>query len=197
MNILFGILLTVQIIICVSMIGLILLQRSEGGALGMGGGPSGLVSARGAGNLLTRTTGILGVLFFVNCIALSFVGQQASGKKSVIDQVGLQNVTLDPNKLALPPAQTQAASASSASSAQPSLTELPRPAAQVAPPPQIAIKPAASGAAVPSPTDSLNSLKALDKKKDAIMGSSSAAPSSSATPSSSGTTSSASKASNP
>jgi preprotein translocase subunit SecG len=182
MNILFGILLTVQIIICVSMIGLILLQRSEGGALGMGGGPSGLVSARGAGNILTRATGILAFAFFINCIALTFVGQQASGKKSVIDQVGSQNVTIDMSKMATPTAPAQ--QSASSSSAAPSLTELPKPTAQVAPPPQIATKPAAN---VPSPTDSLNSLKALDKKKDAILGA----------PTSSSTASSASKASNP
>lgn len=170
MHILFVILLTVQIIICIAMIGLILLQRSEGGALGMGGGPSGLVSARGAGNLLTKTTSILGVAFFVNCIALTYVGQQASGVRSVVDQVGSQNITLTPGAPAKQPQAQQ--QSSSASSAQPSLTELPRPAAQVAPTPA----PAASqpSASVPSPQDSLNSLKALDRRKDAIMGSGSA-----------------------
>jgi preprotein translocase subunit SecG len=173
MNLLFGILLTVQIIICLAMIGLILLQRSEGGALGMGGGPSGLVSARGAGNLLTRTTGILGVAFFINCIALTFVGQQQTANRSVIDQVGAQNVTLDPTKVAQPQAQAQT-QVSSASSAAPSLTQLPMPTAQVAP--SSAAPRPVTAAPVPSPTDSLNSLKALDKKKDAILGSSSAAP---------------------
>ncbi|OYW82215.1 MAG: preprotein translocase subunit SecG, partial [Asticcacaulis sp. 32-58-5] len=65
---LFGILLTVQIIICLALVGLVLIQRSEGGALGMGGSPSGFMSARGAGNFLTRTTSILAILFFANSI---------------------------------------------------------------------------------------------------------------------------------
>ena len=47
------ILLVAMIIISVALAGVILLQRSEGGALGMGGGPSGFMTARGAGNLLT------------------------------------------------------------------------------------------------------------------------------------------------
>ena len=185
MNILFSILLTVQIIICLAMIGLILLQRSEGGALGMGGGPSGLVSARGAGNLLTRSTGILAIAFFINCIALTFVGQQASTKKSVVDMVGSENLTLDPTKMAAPQQPQGAQAASSASSAQPSLTQLPQPTAQVAPAATAAPKPVTATNA-PSPQDSLNALKALDKKKDALLGTSSAS-----------SASSASKASNP
>ncbi|HYE43502.1 MAG TPA: preprotein translocase subunit SecG, partial [Caulobacteraceae bacterium] len=60
-----NILLTIQIIICVALTAVILLQRSEGGALGMGGGSGGFMTARGAGNLLTRTTAILATLFFI------------------------------------------------------------------------------------------------------------------------------------
>jgi protein translocase SecG subunit len=59
------ILLVAMILISVALTAVILLQRSEGGALGMGGGPSGFMTARGAGNLLTRATSILAVLFFV------------------------------------------------------------------------------------------------------------------------------------
>ena len=59
------ILLVAIIIVAISLTGVVLLQRSEGGALGMGGGPSGFMTARGAGNLLTRTTSILAVAFFV------------------------------------------------------------------------------------------------------------------------------------
>src|SRR5689334_6143136 len=58
------------------MIGVIMLQRSEGGALGMGGGGSGLgglFSPRGAANTLTRTTVILGVLFFLTSITLTMM----------------------------------------------------------------------------------------------------------------------------
>ncbi|MNQ52682.1 preprotein translocase subunit SecG [compost metagenome] len=64
---------------------MILLQRSEGGALGMGGGPSGFMTARGAGNLLTRATSILAIAFFVCAISLTIAGNFARGSRSVID----------------------------------------------------------------------------------------------------------------
>lgn len=64
-------LLAVHIIICIALVGAILLQRSEGGgALGIGGGPSGLMSSRSAANFMTRTTGILATLFFLTSISL-------------------------------------------------------------------------------------------------------------------------------
>ena len=70
---LLGILLTIHIIVCVCLIGVVLMQRSEGGALGMGGGPTGFMSARGAGDLLTRVTWILGSIFFVLSLALTLL----------------------------------------------------------------------------------------------------------------------------
>ena len=117
---LFGILLTAQIIICAVMGGLILIQRSEGGALGMGGGPSGFMSARGAGNLLTKLTWIFGALLFANSIGMTVIGNLDARGTSVIDQLG--------NKLpAAPLAPTAAAPAAAASSTSsaPSLTDLP------------------------------------------------------------------------
>lgn len=71
---LFYILLSFLILVCVLMVLVILAQRSEGGALGMGGGPSGFMTARGAGNFLTRTTWILAALFFGCAIALIVIG---------------------------------------------------------------------------------------------------------------------------
>ena len=61
----------VQTIIAAAMVGVILMQRSEGGALGVGGSPNGLMSARGAGDLLTRMTAILATLFVVLSIVLA------------------------------------------------------------------------------------------------------------------------------
>ncbi|WAC48905.1 preprotein translocase subunit SecG [Asticcacaulis sp. SL142] len=142
---LFGILLTVQIIICLALVGLVLIQRSEGGALGMGGSPSGFMSARGAGNFLTRATSILAILFFANSIGLTIVGNMSQRGSSVVDQVGEGNINLDAANLpAAAPAAPAGATASSA--AAPSLTELPRPSAQVITPsaPQPVSKPVAS-----------------------------------------------------
>ena len=71
-----SVLIVVQLIISVALIGLVLLQRSEGGALGMGGGGSGLgnlFSPRGAADTLTRTTAILAALFFLSSLALTLM----------------------------------------------------------------------------------------------------------------------------
>ncbi len=68
---LFQFLVVVQALIGAVMIGVILMQKSEGGGLGVGGSPSGLMSARGAADLLTRATGILAFLFVALSIALA------------------------------------------------------------------------------------------------------------------------------
>jgi preprotein translocase subunit SecG len=61
----------VQTLIAAAMVGVILMQRSEGGALGVGGSPNGLMSARGAGDLLTRMTAVLATIFVVLSIVLA------------------------------------------------------------------------------------------------------------------------------
>lgn len=94
-----GLLIAIHILVCLGLIGVILLQRSEGGALGMGGGPSGFMTARGAGNLLTRTTAILGGAFFVLSLTLTLVGGGRT-TNSVTDRVNIEN--LDPSRLGSP-----------------------------------------------------------------------------------------------
>jgi preprotein translocase subunit SecG len=68
---LFTFLLIVQTLVAAAMVGVILMQRSEGGGLGVGGSPAGLMSARGAADFLTRSTAVLGTLFVVLSIALA------------------------------------------------------------------------------------------------------------------------------
>jgi preprotein translocase subunit SecG len=71
---LLGILLATVIVVCIALVGVILLQRSEGGVLGMsGGGPGNFMSARGTGDLLTRTTQILAAIFFGLCLVMTLV----------------------------------------------------------------------------------------------------------------------------
>jgi preprotein translocase subunit SecG len=88
--------LVVHLIIALALIGVVLLQRSEGGALGIGGGGGGgggsLFTARGAGNALTRTTAYLAVAFFCTSIALTVIATQRGGG-SVIDSVAPPPVT--------------------------------------------------------------------------------------------------------
>ncbi len=68
----FKFLLVVQAIVTLTLITVILMQRSEGGGLGIGGGsPSGLMSARGAADFLTRATSILAALFIILSIVLA------------------------------------------------------------------------------------------------------------------------------
>jgi preprotein translocase subunit SecG len=67
----FTFLLILQSLIAAAMVAVILMQRSEGGGLGVGGSPSGLMSARGAADFLTRATTILATLFIVLSIGLA------------------------------------------------------------------------------------------------------------------------------
>jgi preprotein translocase subunit SecG len=67
----FKFLLIVQMIVTAAMIGVILMQRSEGGGLGVGGNSSGLMTARGAADFLTRATAILATLFVGLSIVLA------------------------------------------------------------------------------------------------------------------------------
>ncbi|WP_324743084.1 preprotein translocase subunit SecG [Tsuneonella sp. CC-YZS046] len=68
---LFFFLMVVQAIVGAALVAVILMQRSEGGGLGVGGNPSGLMSARGAADFLTRTTAVLATIFVVLSIALA------------------------------------------------------------------------------------------------------------------------------
>ena len=79
----FTFLLVVHAIIAAALVTVILMQRSEGGGLGMGGSPSGLMSARGAADFLTRATTILAGLFIVLSIVLAVLA--ATRGKTEID----------------------------------------------------------------------------------------------------------------
>ncbi len=80
------VLLIIQLIISLILTGLILVQRSEGGALGIGGGGGGgLMSGRSATNSISRMTWILGTIFIINCLALSVVFNMKNQNTSLID----------------------------------------------------------------------------------------------------------------
>ncbi|MBS0295932.1 MAG: preprotein translocase subunit SecG [Proteobacteria bacterium] len=107
---LFGILLTLEALVAVGLVLVILLQRSEGGALGIGGGGGGFMTARGAGNLLTRTTGILATLFFLLAITLTILGNIDRGHTSVASKINLTGGTSQPAAKPGLPIQTTAPS---------------------------------------------------------------------------------------
>ena len=83
------VILVIHLIVALALIGVVLLQRSEGGALGMGsgGGAGSLFSARGVGNTLTRTTAILALAFFITSIALTVLSTKRTGGGSIFDSV--------------------------------------------------------------------------------------------------------------
>jgi len=118
----FTFLLVVHIIVAAALVGVILMQRSEGGGLGMGGSPAGLLSARGAGDFLTRTTAILATLFIILAIALAFVSAKR-GTPGTIDE-SLQRAPVTQQAPAQPaPAATGEAAPAAAAPAAP--TEVP------------------------------------------------------------------------
>lgn len=82
-----SVLIVVHLIIVLALVGVVLLQRSEGGGLGMGGGSSGagFMTGRGQANVLTRATAILAALFFLTSLALTILAGQQSGPRSIFD----------------------------------------------------------------------------------------------------------------
>ncbi|MGR4864084.1 preprotein translocase subunit SecG [Caulobacter sp. LARHSG274] len=145
---LIGVLLTINIIVCIALIFVVLMQRSEGGALGMGGG-GGFMTARGAGDLLTRTTWILFSIFLVISLALTVLTGRMGASNSVVDRLkldGLDTKTL--NAPVLPSAPAVPAPTAPSTTA-PATTA---PAAITAPTPQIsAPTPSVSAPAVSTP----------------------------------------------
>ena len=80
----FTFLLVVQTLVAVSLVAVILMQRSEGGGLGVGGSSSGFMTARGAADFLTRSTAVLGALFVILSITLAAIAG-VSRQREVID----------------------------------------------------------------------------------------------------------------
>ncbi len=104
----FTILLSVHLILAVALIGVVLLQRSEGGALGIGGGGGGLMSGRAAGNLLTRTTAILAACFFGMSVALAIVVKNQAAEPSILDTMPPASTTPAAPAAEMPPAEPAA-----------------------------------------------------------------------------------------
>jgi len=80
------VLLVIYLRVVLALIGVVLIQRSEGGGLGIGGG-SGFMSARGTANALTRTTAILAALFFVLALAMGILSRYQPDATDVLDRI--------------------------------------------------------------------------------------------------------------
>lgn len=109
------VLLVVHVLIAIFLIAVVLLQRSEGGALGIGGG-GGAMSSRGAANLLTRTTAGLAGAFMVTSILLAIVSGTHTAPSSILDSP----LTMPAPEGSTAPATTETVPAVPATPAEPS-----------------------------------------------------------------------------
>ncbi|WP_426238243.1 preprotein translocase subunit SecG [Pararhizobium sp. DWP1-1-3] len=154
------VLLVIYLMVVLALIGVVLIQRSEGGGLGIGGG-SGFMSARGTANALTRTTAILAALFFVLALGMGILARYQPNATDVLDRIpGTTNngkgVLDSLGGGATPPAgetpaQTQTPAqtpAQSGANTQAPATTTQTPATQT--PATTETKPATSGSEVPS-----------------------------------------------
>ena len=80
------VLIVIHLMVVLALVGVVLLQRSEGGGLGIGGG-SGFMTARGAANALTRATAILAAAFFVTSLTLSVIARYGEKPIDILDRV--------------------------------------------------------------------------------------------------------------
>lgn len=86
------VLIVIHLMVVIALVAVVLLQRSEGGALGIGGG-GGFMTGRGQANALTRATAILGTIFFITSISLTVLANWGRAPTSVLDRVAPAGTT--------------------------------------------------------------------------------------------------------
>jgi preprotein translocase subunit SecG len=169
----FTFLLIVHAIIAAALVAVILMQRSEGGGLGVGGSPSGLMSARGAADFLTRATTILASLFVVMSIGLAALATVQRAPRTIDTSLARQAAPAVPAS-PVPMADPLAAAANDSAAPAPApapVAPAPRPAAPkaasaqpkaVTPPPVVNVPPAKPPVLVlppkPAPTTNQSSV---------------------------------------
>ncbi len=82
-----NIILIIHIVIAILLIGSVLLQRSEGGALGIGAGNDSLMSSRSAGDFLTKFTSVMAIFFIITSISLTIIHKKEKPSGSIIDKI--------------------------------------------------------------------------------------------------------------
>ena len=95
-------LLIFDIIVAVLLIGSVLLQKSEGGALGLGVSQESFVSSRSAGSFLTKATAILATLFIITSISLTVVSKEKFSNSSVLEEIDEEEEKIDPSEPEIP-----------------------------------------------------------------------------------------------
>ena len=91
--------LILNIILAVLLVGVILLQRSEGGALGLGVSQDNFISSRSAGSFLTKATAVIATLFIITSISLTIMSKEKFSSTSVLEKI---EETQDPSEPEIP-----------------------------------------------------------------------------------------------
>ena len=82
-----NLILILNIILAILLVGVILLQRSEGGALGLGVSQDSFITSRSAGSFLTKVTAIIATLFIITSISLTIISKEEFSSTSVLEKV--------------------------------------------------------------------------------------------------------------
>ena len=91
-----NIILIVNIILAIFLVGIILLQKSEGGALGLGVSQDSFISSRSAGGVLTKLTAIIATLFIITSVSLTIISKEEFSTTSVLEKVDEKEDSSEP-----------------------------------------------------------------------------------------------------
>ena len=91
-----NIILTLNIILAILLVAIILLQKSEGGALGLGISQDSFISSRAAGGILTKITAIIATLFIITSISLTIITKEEFSSSSVLEKIEEKEDTSEP-----------------------------------------------------------------------------------------------------
>ena len=91
-----NLILILNIILAILLVGVILLQRSEGGALGLGVSQDSFITSRSAGSFLTKVTAIIATLFIITSILLTIISKEESSSTSVLEKVEEEKDSTEP-----------------------------------------------------------------------------------------------------
>ena len=91
-----NIILTLNIILAILLVAIILLQKSEGGALGIGASQDSFISSRSAGGVLTKLTAIIATLFIITSVSLTIMSKEEFSSSSVLEKVEEKEDSTEP-----------------------------------------------------------------------------------------------------
>ena len=91
-----NIVLTLNIILAILLVIVVLLQKSDGGALGIGASQESFISSRSAGNFLTKTTAIIATLFIITSVSLTIISNEGKSSSSVLEKIEEKQDSAEP-----------------------------------------------------------------------------------------------------